>query len=537
MADKKGPLCRLHRLTLVYPKGRLCWFIFLSLSHTMLTYYRNSTETAHITMSGQLASFVPVLDGSNYLEWARLLEAYLKMQSLWAVTSGNWDRLVPKDASNESEHAEEKIDSWDEGHSPAAGTMVLRISPSIIPLIDGQTAPDAWVTLKKAFGTSTPSVIYKDFREAINFRLKPTEPPTPQFSRLMAAYSCLSANKQEVPGFINAMLLLNNLPPKYETISTLVLAGDMVGFEIEKLISPIVNLWESTRKGGIQTANKLSAIKRKRDDPNFQQQQHHSGGSNQNKKFQQQRGNKPQQQQGQGQQYQGSGQRSRHRGKCSGKKFQKKTQDQQGQQGHSHIADTAALAPPTSFTIAHISPTGLEKRTYDGPAPSQHVPGPYKSVNDAIDLAQAIDMPATTQVVKTLEERIGALAEASPWGNNTYVEEWEVESDDTPMHPPSGADTPERSPPCTPSIMAGPSDDEPDFVPLAPPPYHKERRNKGKGKAKDAETLHNQEVIRQWNAKMVLEPWCPPKSKAPTPERAISWGSENGMNDLWWYKG
>src|SRR5260370_14735535 len=389
----------------------------------MLTYYRNSTETAHITMSGQLASFVPVLDGSNYLEWARLLEAYLKMQSLWAVTSGSWDRLVPKDANNVTEKEEEKIDLWDEDNSQAVGTMVLRISPSIIPLIDGQTAPDAWVTLKKVFGTSTPSVIYKDFREAINFRLNPNEHPTPQFNRLMAAYSRLSANKQEVPGFIKAMLLLNNLPPKYETISTLVLAGDMVGFEIEKLISPIVNLWESTRKGSVQTANKLSAIKRKREDPNFQQQQQHSGGSNQNKKFQQQRGNKPQQQQGQGQQYQGSGQGSRQHGKRSGKKFQKKTQDQQGQQGHSHIADTAALAPPTSFTIAHISPSGLEKRTYDGPAPSQRIPGPYKSMNEAIDLAQAIDMPATTQLVKTLENPIAALAEAPQWGNNTYVEE------------------------------------------------------------------------------------------------------------------
>src|SRR5260370_20793113 len=98
------------------------------------------------------------------------------------------------------------------------------------------------------------------------------------------------------------MLLLNNLPPKYKTISTLVIAGDMVGFEIEKLISPIVNLWESTRKGGIQTTNKLSTIKRKCDDPHFQQQQQQSGGSNQKKQYQQQHGNKPQQQQGQGQQ-------------------------------------------------------------------------------------------------------------------------------------------------------------------------------------------------------------------------------------------
>src|SRR5258708_38408290 len=105
----------------------------------MLTYYRNSTETAHTTMSGQLASFVPVLDGSNYLEWARLLEAYLKMQSLWAVTSGTWDRPVPKDANNVTEKEEDKIDSWDEDNSQSIGTIGLRISPSTIPPIAGQT--------------------------------------------------------------------------------------------------------------------------------------------------------------------------------------------------------------------------------------------------------------------------------------------------------------------------------------------------------------------------------------------------------------
>src|SRR5260370_26150321 len=100
-------------------------------------------------------------------------------------------------------------------------------------------------------------------------------------------------------------------------------------------------------------------------------------------------------------------------------------------------------------------------------------------MNDAIDMAQAIDMPATMQVVKTLEECIGALAEASLWGNNTYIEDWEVDSDDMPMHPPSGAETPERSPPCTPSIMAGLLGNELVFVPLPPPPHHIEPRNKG----------------------------------------------------------
>ena len=76
-------------------------------------------------MSGQLASFVPVLDGTNYLKWSRLMEAYLKMQNLWSLTCGDWLRLVPKDANAITEKEQEKIDLWDDDNLQIIGTITL----------------------------------------------------------------------------------------------------------------------------------------------------------------------------------------------------------------------------------------------------------------------------------------------------------------------------------------------------------------------------------------------------------------------------
>lgn len=39
-------------------------------------------------MSNALIALVPVLDGTNYRNWKRSMEAYLKSQDLWNITTG-----------------------------------------------------------------------------------------------------------------------------------------------------------------------------------------------------------------------------------------------------------------------------------------------------------------------------------------------------------------------------------------------------------------------------------------------------------------
>jgi hypothetical protein len=73
------------------------------------------------------------------------------------------------------------------------------------------------------------------------------------------------------------------------------------------------------------------------------------------------------------------------------------------------------MAPPTTSTIVLPAPSGMHKRTVTHPAPKQHVPGPYKAFNAAVDTAQASGSKLTIQTVKTLEQHITDTYLESPW--------------------------------------------------------------------------------------------------------------------------
>jgi hypothetical protein len=50
-------------------------------------------------------------------------------------------------------------------------------------------------------------------------------------------------------------------------------------------------------------------------------------------------------------------------------------------------------------TIAQISPAGLSKRTTTAAPAKERTPGPYKSLNNALDLADRIGIKATIEAV------------------------------------------------------------------------------------------------------------------------------------------
>src|ERR1700752_2765101 len=68
----------------------------LSYGETMLGYITLSfrlvlmtTLALQLTMSQQLTSLVPVLDGSNYGLWSQAVKAYLMSLGLWGYVTGN----------------------------------------------------------------------------------------------------------------------------------------------------------------------------------------------------------------------------------------------------------------------------------------------------------------------------------------------------------------------------------------------------------------------------------------------------------------
>ena len=127
-------------------------------------------------------------------------------------------------------------------------------------------------------------------------------------------------------------------------------------------------------------------MKRKRADPRFSNQggQQQQPGSSNQQSFRQRGGRGPQR----------GKQQSKGKGKGRGQP-----------QGHSHIASVAALPAPTTSTVLHIGSSSLSKRVVTQDPPSQRTPGIYPSLNNALSLAECLEVTPTIQTTKTLEQR------------------------------------------------------------------------------------------------------------------------------------
>ena len=106
-------------------------------------------------MSSTLQTFVPVLDGTNYQQWAAAMQSYLMSQGQWRVIvktapipvskKGAPATAAPKDDKEEGATTsaapiivpdemyenQDVIDSWDEDVSKAVGNIRLRLHHTI----------------------------------------------------------------------------------------------------------------------------------------------------------------------------------------------------------------------------------------------------------------------------------------------------------------------------------------------------------------------------------------------------------------------
>ena len=347
-------------------------------------------------MSTQLTHLVPIFDGSNYGLWAKAIKAFLMAQGLWGYVDGTIAQ--PVGVAGAAPDAAE-LAAWQRSRDMARGNITLRLSPALQEYADTvANITDLWTNLKDRHGATTVPMIYKDFKEAISIRFNPNQHPGPQFDKLAAAFGRLgavtfgtapNATQLTIAPQIQALIAMAALPTKWEPLIPII--SQSVGLDdlhLNDVRNPVIAQWETERNKGnrqAQQANKLSAVKRKRDDPRFNQQQ---GSSQQRPDSQNQ------------QQYRQRGSRGKGKGKP-----QDKGKGKQRAPGHVHIADTAALPAPTTHTVAQIGSSTLSKRIVTQPEPKQRVPGPYNSLNSAITLAERLNVIPTIETTKTLEQR------------------------------------------------------------------------------------------------------------------------------------
>ncbi|PIL37003.1 hypothetical protein GSI_00695 [Ganoderma sinense ZZ0214-1] len=99
-------------------------------------------------MSNGLTSFVPVLTGPNYLQWAPKMQAFLQ-------TTGRWMQPMTKTCPTlvATPSNQDKVDAWNEDDTAARGSIRLRVDDSIGTAIDSKTtAKQVWDYLKDTYG-------------------------------------------------------------------------------------------------------------------------------------------------------------------------------------------------------------------------------------------------------------------------------------------------------------------------------------------------------------------------------------------------
>ena len=123
-----------------------------------------------------ISTLVPILDGTNYREWAAQMRAYLHSVSLWLIVSGA--TVAPMDLV--------ELQKWTLSDSMANGAIELRCSLNIQDLI-AVTSAAMWTALSNSFGVTGVSRLFGDFKAVTQFCLSGTQ-------HLAAEISCFNTH-------------------------------------------------------------------------------------------------------------------------------------------------------------------------------------------------------------------------------------------------------------------------------------------------------------------------------------------------------
>ena len=133
------------------------------------------TNSFHLQMSlnnnasSSVATYVPILNGSNYREWESQMTAFLRSQGLWRIVNGTAtrpDKTTSLDMANK----------WDVSDDMAQGQMTLCLDPTICNQV-GATFTATWTNLANVFGTTGVSKIFGDFHTLVQFRMSGSQHP------------------------------------------------------------------------------------------------------------------------------------------------------------------------------------------------------------------------------------------------------------------------------------------------------------------------------------------------------------------------
>ena len=173
-------------------------------------------QTMSSSNNNNIATHVPILDGTNYREWESQMKGYLQSQGLWRVANGTVTRSADDLMVEQAK--------WDISDNMAQGALTLCISPNCRNHV-GATSAETWTALATAYGQVGISRIYRDFKALVSFKLSGTQHPAAEMECFNTSLQWLVANGIDLPNNIVRLMYLSSLSSRWDHVAAIYLQG------------------------------------------------------------------------------------------------------------------------------------------------------------------------------------------------------------------------------------------------------------------------------------------------------------------------
>src|SRR5580692_37763 len=104
---------------------------------------------------------IPTLDGTNYLDWKRMVKAYLSTLQIWTIISSIWED-TPATMADGSANPMYAIDhqKWETAKESLHGVLTMTFSPILQDEIANMDGIEAWNHLETACSEIRPLHVY-----------------------------------------------------------------------------------------------------------------------------------------------------------------------------------------------------------------------------------------------------------------------------------------------------------------------------------------------------------------------------------------
>jgi hypothetical protein len=161
----------------------------------------------------------------------------------WHVSG--YPRTLPALPTDAAEHAREIAAR--ETLSLQATAVIESALPDHMIRETFANAKDLWTKLKESYGVQGPTFVYTKMMEAINYKIPDVADPSGHIAQLAAIFSQLNSAGATMHESIQAMMLLNAMPHRLETVTSMILAAAkrVADLKFEDAQDAIVAAWRN----------------------------------------------------------------------------------------------------------------------------------------------------------------------------------------------------------------------------------------------------------------------------------------------------